>query len=330
MIFDPDIRYGCVRCGKSCRHDWDIWVHRDLPARISETWLDRMGLTSATAFAQEEGRVRLARDSHGCRFLHDNLCSLQCQLGLRYKPDFCQQYPWILVESPEGIRVSASYTCTAVLQAEGAPLSQQRAEIEECLARNPALDGASFPWEETREFHRRFEEAVGRESWALCLLRCLSQARAGRGWDALEPSRGELCEMVWPRRLVLGALLKPCLDHIPQLWEELDRALESGGEVKIPQFGYAGSGAELLEWCGRPLAQEQELERYRRSLWFRRQHLLCDTPLAGLLLNWAPAPLYRVLARLTNGQEALERIEMTIGHGRGIERVFGLLAGYLS
>ena len=135
--------------------------------------------------------------------------------------------------------------------------------------------------------------------------------------------------MSWPRRLVLGALLKPCLDHDQRLWEELDRALEDGGEVKIPQFDYCGSGAQLLEWCGTPFEEESELERYRRSLWFRRQHLLCDNALAGLLVNWAPVPLYRVLARLTDEHQALARIEMTIGHGRGIERVFGLLSGCL-
>ncbi|MBX3167480.1 MAG: hypothetical protein KF760_08705 [Candidatus Eremiobacteraeota bacterium] len=328
MIFDPDIRYGCVRCGKSCRHDWDIWIHRDLPARL-EPHLAKLKLTRENAFVYEQGRVRLARDQHGCRFLQDSLCSLHCQLGVFHKPNFCQQYPWFFVDTPEGIRVSASYTCTAVLQGAGPPLGEQRAEIEKCLAQNPALDVSLLNWEETVDFHRRFAQAVERELWALCLLRCLAQARAGRRWAELEPAQGPVEDMAWPRRLVVGALLKPCLDHDQELWSELDRALGDGGEVKIPQFGYAGSGAELLEWAARPLEEEVELERYRRSLWFRRQHLRCAEPLAGLLLNWAPAPLYRVLARLTNGAEALERIEMTIGHGRGVERVFGLLAGYL-
>lgn len=328
MIFDPDVRYGCVRCGKSCRHDWDIWIHRDLPARI-EPHLRQLGLTFESAFVHEEGRVRLARDEHGCRFLQDSLCSLHCQLGVRNKPNFCQQYPWFFVETPEGLRVSASYTCTAVLQGAGPPLSEQRTEIEECLAQNPALDVSLLNWEATRDFHQRFEQAVQRDLWDLCLLRCLAQARAGLGWDELNPVQGGCEDMSWPLRLVVGALLKPCLDHDEQLWQEIDRALGDGKEVKIPQFGYAGSGAELLEWAGSPLAEEAELKRYRRSLWFRRQHLRCPEPLAGLLLNWAPAPLYRVLARLTSGEEALERIEMTIGHGRGVERVFGLLAQYL-
>lgn len=329
MIFDPDIRYGCVRCGKSCRHDWDIWIHRDLPGRI-EPYLDQLQWTGKSAFVSEQGRVRLARDEHGCCFLQDNLCSLHCQLGVRYKPNFCQQYPWFFVSTPEGVRVSASYTCTAVLQGAGPPLAEQRDEIESCLAQNPALDVSLLNWEETVGFHRRFAEAVEREPWALCLLRCLTQARAGRAWAELRPDQGDLEDMAWPRRLVVGALLKPCLDHDPELWSQLDRALSDGGVVKIPQFGYAGSGAELLEWAGLPLEQEGELERYRRSLWFRRQHLRCPEPLAGLLLNWAPTPLYRVLARLANGHEALERIEMTLGHGRGVERVFRILAESLS
>lgn len=328
MIFDPDIRYGCVRCGKSCRHDWDIWIHRDLPARI-EPHLRQLGLTFESAFVHEEGRVRLARDEHGCRFLQESLCSLHCQLGVRHKPNFCQQYPWFFVDTPDGLRVSASYTCTAVLQGAGPPLSEQRTEIEECLAQNPALDVSLLNWEATHDFHQRFGQAVLSERWDLCLLRCLAQARAGLGWAELNPAQGEGEDMSWPRRLVLGALLKPCLNHDGELWREIDRALGDGEGVKIPQFGYAGSGAELLEWAGSPLAEESQLERYRRSLWFRRQHLRCSEPLAGLLLNWSPAPLYRVLARLTSREEALERIEMTIGHGRGVERVFGLLAQYL-
>lgn len=325
MIFDPDIRYGCVRCGKSCSHDWDIWVHRDLPALV-EPHLPALGLSIPSAFVREESRVRLARDGHGCRFLQDRLCALHCHLGVAYKPDFCRQYPWFLIDTPDGLRVSASYTCTAVLQAAGPPLSEQRVEIEQCLARNPAIAGIPDWWKESHTFHVRFEEAVAKEPWALCLLRCLQQARAGRAWEELDPARGEPGDMAVPRRWVLGALLKPCLEHDQQLWEAVDRALEGGGEVNIPQFGYAGSGAELLEWAGLPLREEAELERYRRSLWFRRQHLLCDNPLAGLLLNWAPVPLYRVLTRLADAREALSRIEMTIGHGRGIERVFGILA----
>ena len=328
MIFDPDIRYGCVRCGKSCRQDWDIWVHRDLPGLV-EPHLVSLGLTSERAFVHEQGRIRLARDEAGCRFLQDSLCSLHCQLGVNRKPNFCQQYPWVFVETPDGLRITASYTCTAVLQSAGPPLAEQRAEIERCLAQNPALDTTLQNWEESREFHQRFEAAVAQELWALCLMRCLVQARQGRSWSELDPTAGELEDMALARRLVVGALLKPCLEHDSELWQELDRALQDGGEVKIPQFGYAGSGAELLEWASRPLQDERLLERYRRSLWFRRQHLRFAQPLEGFLLNWSPAPLYRVLARLTHDYEALERIEMTLGHGRGVEQVFSLLARYL-
>lgn len=328
LIFDPDIRYGCVQCGKSCQQDWDIWIHPDLPARI-RPHLPELGLPEPSAFVVEEGRVRLARDEQGCRFLSDSLCSLHCQLGVRYKPNFCQQYPWIFVDTPEGLRVTASYTCTAVLRQAGPPLDSQRTEIEHCLAQNPAIDDTLLDWEESRSFHERFEAAASQELWALCLLRSLCQARRGLGWAALNPFQGEVEDMSLARRLVLGALLKPCLDHDELLWQSLDQALSQGCEVKIPQFGYQGSGHELLQWAATPCSQEAELERYRRSLWFRRQHLRLGDPLAGLLLNWSAAPLYRVLARLGDGPEALERIEMTIGHGRGLERVFPLLAGYL-
>ncbi|MBS2035054.1 hypothetical protein JST97_08695 [bacterium] len=328
LIFDPEIRYGCIRCGKSCRQDWDIWVHRDLPGLV-EPYLAELGLSLERAFVPEDGRIRLARDQAGCRFLQDDLCALHCHLGVRRKPNFCQQYPWIFVETPAGLRVTASYTCTGVIQLAGPPLSEQRLEIESCLAQNPAVDTGLRNWQESLDFHRRFEEAVTHELWALCLMRCLVQARHGRDWDELDPGSGELEDMGLARRLVIGALLKPCLDHEPHLWQELDEALEQGGDLKIPQFNYIGSGAELLHWAACPLEQESLLERYRRSLWFRRQHLRCDRPLAGLLLNWSAAPLFRVLARLTQQGEAIERIEMLLGHAREVERVFTLLAGFL-
>ncbi|MFN8611069.1 MAG: hypothetical protein U0931_26235 [Vulcanimicrobiota bacterium] len=328
MIFDPDIRYGCLRCGKSCRQDWDIWVHRDLPALV-EPHLAGLGLTPESAFVAEDGRIRLARDQHGCRFLQNSLCALHCQLGVKRKPNFCQQYPWVFVDTPAGLRVSASYTCSAVLQQAGPPLAEQRAEIETCLAQNPAVGTSLLHWDESLQFHQRFEAAVQQDLWALCLMRCLVQARRGRGWSELDPASGELEDMELPRRLVVGALLKPCLEHDLELWQALDQALADGGEVKIPQFGYSGSGAELLQWSGVPLQNEQLLERYRRSLWFRRQHLRCEGPLQGFLFNWSAAPLYRVLARLGGEDEAVERIEMTLGHGRGVERVFELLAQYL-
>ena len=329
LIFDPDIRYGCVQCGKSCQQDWDIWIHPDLPARI-RPHLAQLGLSEQSAFVAEESRVRLARGQQGCGFLSGNLCSLHCQLGVRYKPNFCQQYPWVFVNTPDGLRVTASYTCTAVLRQVGPPLEAQRAEIEHCLAQNPAIDETLLNWEESRSFHERFEMAVSGELWAQCLLRCLAQARRGQGWSSLDPFQGEVEDMALARRLVLGALLKPCLDHDELLWRSLDQALEQGGELKIPQFAYYGSGEELLQWAATPLHEEVELERYRRSLWFRRQHLRLAEPLAGLLLNWSTAPLYRVLSRLTDSAGALERIEMTLGHGRGVERVFPLLAAYLA
>lgn len=328
VIFDPDIRYGCVRCGKSCRQDWDIWVHRDLPGLI-EPYLLGMGLAPETAFVTEQGRVRLARDQAGCRFLQDHLCALHCQLGVQRKPNFCQQYPWVFVQTPEGLRVTASYTCTAVIQSAGSSLSEQRGEIESCLAQNPAIDTGLHHWEESRTFHQRFEVAVAHELWALCLMRCLVQARRGQGWDQLNPAAGDLEDMSLARRLVVGALLKPCLEHDPELWADLDAALAEGGDLRIPQFDYLGSGAELLSWAGQPLQDELMLERYRRSLWFRRQHLRCATPFEGLLLNWSAAPLYRVLARLNHPADAIERIEMLLGHAHQVERVFALLAGYL-
>lgn len=336
MQFDPNIRYACLQCGKSCRQDWNIWVSDSLPQRYQPL---RVLVGDQELFVQEGEQLRLARDSAGCKLLRDRLCLVHSQLGHDQKPKSCQQYPLLLVETPDGLRVSASYTCTAVLQSHGPPLHEHRAEVEGYLARGAHVFKvvAVADWPEIQALEIRIEEACKRSGWDEALRHALSvlggwqvDGRVGdpnANWDRDRHRDMRLGDAL-PG--ILGGLLKPCLEiRQPEFWQKMDQALFSRGELDIPEFSYRGNICQLLEWATQPGPGEADLDRYRHSLWFRKQHLCCNGLLPGLLMMWSLGPLFRVLARLSSPHAALDRIELNLlGHTPAGRQFYPLLCQY--
>lgn len=336
LFFDPGIRYGCVQCGKSCQRDWNIWVRRDYPERLGQELIAQLRVLPEKAFVEIEGALRLGRDASGCHFLCSHLCDIHLNAGFDKKPYQCQQYPLLLTETPDGLLVSASYTCTAVLQGKGERLEAQRAAVDQCLERGAALQ-AVLPgqeWDESREFEPLVQALRDECGWDAALRRAVLVLLAGRLAGAGRPSQwweehagawvtAEDGSTAW----MLGALLKPCLSqHDAALWADVDRALLEGGPMHLPEFDYQGSAAQLIEWASTPLTDEADLCRYRDSLWFRKQHLLSGGLFPWIMLLWTVGPLYRALTRLGDSHSALERMEMNlVNHSQLAPRIYPLL-----
>lgn len=339
MQFDPGIRYQCLQCGKSCRQDWNIWVRPELPAVVRKDYRE---IFSGPAFPFEavDGRWRMTRSSTGCVSLDSHSrCKIHSALSYAEKPYRCQQYPILLVKTPDGVRVSASFTCTAVLQGHGPELAQHAPEVANWLEGPFFMTevGEGMPWEDLVSQERHFDELLAADGWELSLRRILSGLASGwqdrrsdhpaRWWKHYRGANVDL-ESCLP--WLLAALLKPCL-HLrdKQRWQHLDLALLQKDSVYLEEFDYYGGVEELSAWALDHSKPSPDLDRYRQSLRFRQQHLRCGGNLSGWLMLWSVGPLYRVLRELGGSHDALERIELNLlGHTSLGEQIFPPLAQF--
>ena len=157
----------------------------------------------------------------------------------------------------------------------------------------------------------------------------LSQKGLGEGWLATSWLQGSRPNPALKSQLdllhtVLSlGLLKPCLDtQDREIWRGIDRALMEGGDLSLPEFSWEAPLPDLQLWVAQGLADkfDADIERYQRSLLFRKVHLTMGGLLPGLLLMWLKPSIIRLLTGLSawrNQQEpqredfywALERAE---------------------
>ena len=119
----PRQRYACIQCGKSCS-GWSVWVEPHETRSLVELPL-----------LPDGDHLRLAQDEQGrCLLLtSDNLCSLHRDHGWQSKPRACRQFPFFLVETPDGIQVGLSFRCTAVQQDVGQEWEQHEAGLRQLV-----------------------------------------------------------------------------------------------------------------------------------------------------------------------------------------------------
>jgi hypothetical protein len=134
-----DARFSCVQCSESCRR-WHVFLTPDEQQRImGHDWaaesprLAGVKLYDEVPSAAGRGRpaIRLAKIGDACVFLEpDNLCLIHKLQGLEAKPGPCQQYPFHITSTPDGVSVALDFACTAVLADTGAPLAEQMDDVE--------------------------------------------------------------------------------------------------------------------------------------------------------------------------------------------------------
>ena len=137
MFVFPEQRYACLQCGKSCGH-WRIWVEPELVEPLKRHPLALALQVAGQQYLESQpGEMdRLAYDQEGrCFFLQDGrLCGLHASTGWLSKPRACRQFPFFLVETPDGCQIGLSFRCTAVQQNHGRDWSEHHSDLSQLRA----------------------------------------------------------------------------------------------------------------------------------------------------------------------------------------------------
>lgn len=339
LHIDADLNYECVQCGRSCT-GWNVWLRDDLADRLKELPITlRVIQERGQAFERVDGILKMYRDTAhpACGYLNEQkLCNIHATLGFEAKPKTCRQFPFFLTRLPDGhIRAGASHCCTAVRGRLGPSLEQSRPDIEGLLEQGAQMreveaeieiyPGHTRSYESVQAFERHFEEQRDQLGWGGALDAALSAlATPLEGpWKPL-PALAQQLPLF--SQIMTMSLIKPCLnDHDRELWQRIDQAFLGEGELEIPEYRWKAPVAELDRQIREEVGSrfDENIEGYRRAIWFRKGHLLAGNLVAGLLLLWSLPDILRLLTALEawkNEREpspedfsrALDTVEMSL------------------
>lgn len=286
----PDQRYDCLHCGKSCSQNWLVPVDPAVEARLADV----------SVYDPPSGMKRMASRQGVC-VLRTDRCSRYA-----HAPRSCQQFPYMPVDTPDGIFLGVSFFCTAVQQNHGRSL-----ELPEGLV-IPRVDGpfaigagseATLAWPD----YRLLEEVpVERSLWALAELAGMAPAgEIPRQYVqvALERARPEL--------LASDEALRSMTDFFALNLLVWLRARQPG-----PEAVQALLADEPCEFLGGRLSElppppdcSAMLERYRGALMFRKFLVQHRPVLENLVLLHLIGSLLPLLASLGSEQDAVDRLE---------------------
>jgi Fe-S-cluster containining protein len=257
-------------------------------------------------------QMQLAQDERGrCVLLTgDNLCSLHRDHGWRSKPRACRQFPFFLLETPDGIQVGLSFRCTAVQQDLGQDWAEHESSLRELVESGVPRVGfesvsiGSYPldWFTYKSWEADWIEALPHQLTAAVAL-SLSQAL---------PLDGPTLERLV---LLLSASAVGFLESDdPDQAVAVAAAVRSGQSYLSPRRGRIPAlpdpfGAELDPQFARYLAHVLE----RKSLWMGRNFL------GRLLMFLAARPMLSYYQQLEGFWAAVDRVEGEwLAHRRGL------------
>jgi Fe-S-cluster containining protein len=355
LHFPEGQNYDCVMCGAGCESLWTIPVEPQVAEKIEAHPLGiRVINENGAAFSKDEkgGYAIYYKDPEKprCGFLReDKLCSIHAELGMDEKPLTCQQFPFHLTETPDGVYVGVSYMCTAVRQNSGRPLSAHEDWLRERMAKGirvttieadkvPVGEGRFTNWDDYAafegEFNRRRAEQ-GLELTAQQALVLAAQATSQNSiqlalsWDRFEveemPLGGQIAAMLDG---TLFALVKLFLeDTSPERILPLDEAFQKGEDLDFPEFNWKGTWFQFMRFQDKAFGDELEdqLDRWA-DMQMHRKSLLIYRPLLDNLWMLAVIPRLvrcytafyahrggRARASLEDYYEALRLAEMYLG-----------------
>ncbi|MBS2040294.1 YkgJ family cysteine cluster protein [bacterium] len=319
LHFPEGQNYDCVMCGAGCESLWTIPVEPQVVETIEAHPLGiRVINENGAAFSKTEdgGFAIFYKDPEKprCGFLRqDKLCSIHAELGVDEKPLTCQQFPFHLTDTPDGVYVGVSYMCTAVRQNSGRPLQAHEDWLRERMAKGiriTTIEADRVPvgqeryttWEDyvafEEEFNRRRAEQ-GLELTAQQALVLAAQAtnqervQLALAWDGLEmeemPLGGQVASMLDG---TLFALVKLFLDDTSaERILPLDEAFQKGEDLDLPEFNWKGTWFALLRFQDKAFGDEleDELDRWA-DVQMHRKSLLIYRPLLDNLWMLALIP----------------------------------------
>ncbi|HXE72660.1 MAG TPA: YkgJ family cysteine cluster protein [Candidatus Nitrosotenuis sp.] len=361
--FLPGQNFTCSECARCCRSGWRIHVDPATQERVEGSYLalrvqQEYGLPVFRR--QDDGTLITASRPHdgACVFLNpESRCAIHAEMGRQAKPLGCRQFPFMVVPTPEGVRVGISFYCTAAQRNQGLPLERYEPEIHELLrgirfARVPergipVAGEVAFDWEDLKTLETFLDQALQRIPPGLALGRSLfglchwlqGGAPQGRLREHLEsPQADRLLQDE-----VMGSLTAFFVASVLGLLEKgegdprtLTEAFFYGGRVWLARLGWQGDTGQIVAYGATPPEWlDAEIARYLRNLVFR-QFLALERPvldnLAALfllptLLRWYTAAYGLARGKERPGREeyyaALDVAEMDlVTHTRGLERLF--------
>ncbi|MDB4981438.1 MAG: hypothetical protein JWM82_2190 [Myxococcales bacterium] len=178
MHVRPGARFTCHADGLCCSD-----IHVLGPVEEAELVpLRALGHRIVGRDASVKGWAFRVADTGACPFLEsDNLCRVHATLGPRLKPATCRLFPFYLVGTPAGVRVSTSHRCTCRSIGQREPLDADRVRAEIGVA------DADLPlaWSTPARIALDAERDVSFAAWTAREARLLDKLNAGVGLSAL-------------------------------------------------------------------------------------------------------------------------------------------------
>ena len=333
--FAPDQNYDCVMCGRGCKTAWQIKVASDEAERIQEHPLGlRVINQNGSAFDKTDDGYVIHfpnLEEPRCGFLlDDNRCEIHAELGIDAKPVTCQQFPFMMTKTPEGIFVGASFFCTSVRENSGRPLSAHEPWLMERMKKGvratiigdevPMTEERPAPWSDYWAFEQELSRRVAeqgveltvQQALVLVALSGLDGASLVEGWNDFEledpPLGGKLGSALDTCHFGLIKLFLE--ERTPERLQTLDAAFDAGQPLSMPEFGWNDSWFQLLRFQQQALGDrfEDDIDRWV-AMQIHRKALICDRPLLNNLWILALVPRFvrsyaALLARRAGRTEA--------------------------
>lgn len=259
------------------------------------------------AFVEDERGYHMNMPEGHCVFLAErNLCGIHKEMGYEAKPEVCKIFPYLIIPTPDGVRVAASFYCTAVQRNHGQPLSGHRPQVVSLLDSElnngyqdaPILMSAEreMSWSAFDRFHSSLEARLEHEEVRPALEHAWSALNLLHwGTEGLvqAPQVEEAFCIATPRvdeeareflRLMALSFTATVEGMSSEHMQQLTEALTQGGEVELPRRGFKGSAAQVEELAEQLYPQlEGHILRYTRALLFRRALGLSGSIHRGLI-----------------------------------------------
>jgi Fe-S-cluster containining protein len=178
MLVRPGARFTCHADGLCCSD-----IHVLGPIEEAELVpLRALGHRIVGRDASVDGWAFRVGETGACPFLEShNLCRVHATRGPQVKPATCRLFPFYLVGTPAGVRVSTSHRCTCRSVGERAPLDVARVRAEIGVA-DEALPLA---WTAPARIAIDAERDVSFAEWTAREARLIEALNAGAGLPAL-------------------------------------------------------------------------------------------------------------------------------------------------
>lgn len=303
----PHQRYECTGCGRCCRASWTIAVddQAESGVRTSQAY-ERKKRQGYRPLQIVEERLALSKaPDNTCVFLDsDDRCELHQELGGPAKPIVCQTYPYLFIETPDGVFTALSYACPAVLESQGDWVEQSRDSLTTFLTarwsdvpQGPVVGslievcrGQTITWEEYQQLEFKLLEALVpldpvRSLLHMAVSLLAATSSANESFPLAQVDFGKPCnfggfdlELLSMVSCNLIAVTEDLTE--PQQRAELGSRLWNGGFYDSPKLGARLAGFHLLQ----PVHHElrELLERYVRQAILGKR-LLLGTVVSRLL-----------------------------------------------